>query len=248
MRLLRRSPLDQHARTLKRRGRQRGLRAIDVAPQGEAARDHRRRFVLVERARRADNEVGQPVVRVGVLEDVVAGQSRDRLFGPGDVAAQRMVRPDQLLEEVLDVVLRLVLVHAKLFENHHPFAFDVCRIEPGVGDDIGEDVEAQRHVLGRNPRPVGGQLFVRRRIDETAYALDRVRDLLWRRTPPGALEEEVLDEVRGACEALVFKPRTAAEHENDARRVALRHRLRNQARPSWQRVDPMRGAHWEAKV
>ena len=159
-----------------------------------------------------------------------------------------MARPDQLLEEVLNVILGLVLVHAELFEDNHALTLDVSRIEPGVGDDVEEDVETERHVLRRNPGPVGGQLFVGGRVDEPPDPLDCVGDLLRRRTALGPFEVEVLDEVRDACQPFVFQPRPGAEHENDAGRVALRHRLRDQARPSGQSLDPVRGAHREAKV
>ena len=159
-----------------------------------------------------------------------------------------MTGPDQLLEQVLHVILGLVLVHTQLFEDDHSLALDVRRIEPRVRNDVEEDVETEGHVLRRNPGPVGRQLFVGRRVDEPADAFNRIRDLLRRRPALGALEEEVLDEVGDARQSFVLEPRASAEHENDARRVALRHRLRDQARTSGQRLDPVRGAHGEAKV
>ena len=142
MRLFRVATPDEDTRAVERGWRRRGERPIKVGPKGKRRRDHAHRIRLLERPRRTDHEVRQAVARIGILEDVVARESRHRLFGAGDVPPQCMAGPDQLLEQVLHVVLRLVLVHAELLEDDHPLAFHISRIELGVAHDVEQDVEA----------------------------------------------------------------------------------------------------------
>ena len=158
-----------------------------------------------------------------------------------------MTRPDELLEKVLNVVLRLVAVHSQLFEDHHPLALDVRLVELRVGDDVEQHVKPKAHVLRWHAGPVGSQLLVGGGVDEASDALDRVGDLLRRRTPAGAFEVEVLDEMRHAGEAVVLEARAAGEHQDHARGVALRHRLDDEAGAAGQRVDPVGGVHGNGK-
>ena len=219
----------------------RQLRAVELARQqelrGHGAGDNR----VVDHAGRADDEVRHAVVRVCVLEDVVARQLRHRRQRAGDVAAQRVARPDQLLEQVLHVLLRLVLVHLQLLEDHRPFALDVRRLELRVRHDVEQHIEPELHVLGRYARPVRGQLLVGGCVDEPADSLDRVGDLLRCRPAPGALEKEVLDEMRNAGESIVLQARTAAEHQDETRREPLRHRSGDEARAAWKHLEAVGG-------
>ena len=187
-------------------------------------------------------------MRVGVFQDVVPAEPRDRLLGAGDISSERMVGPDQLFEEVLHQVLRLVLVHAQLFEDHHPFALHVGGVELGVGDDVEQHIETEIHVLRRHARPVGGQLLVGGSVDEPSNALDRIGDLLGCRPPLGAFEEEVLDEVRHAGEPVIFEPRSAAEHENNTGRVPFRHRLHDQPGSPRKQMDAWRKRHGTVSI
>ncbi len=154
-----------------------------------------------------------------------------------------MVRPDELFEEVLHIILRLVLVHPELFENHHPLPFHIGRLETGVRHDVEKDVESEIHVLGRDARPVSRQLLVGRCVDESTDAFDGVSNLFRRGTSRGAFEVEVLDEMRHAGEAIVFEPRAACEHQDQAGGLALRHRFDHEPCTSGQRVDPVGGGH-----
>src|SRR5207245_450444 len=91
--------------------------------------------------------------------------------------------------------------------------------------------------------PVRRELLVGRGVDESSYALDGIRDLLRRRPASCALEVEMLDEMRYTAESVIFKARAAGEHQDDARGVALRHRLDHQTRPSRQRLHAMGRGH-----
>ena len=217
---------------MQRRRRLRAHQAIRFGWQGHARAHRGYGLVLVDSARRPDDEVRQPVVGVGVLEDVVAGQAGDRLLCAGDVSSQRMFRPDHLFQQVQHVVLGLVLIHLQLLQDHHPLTLHIVRRELRVRHDVGKDVEPELEVLGRNAGPVRGQLLVGGRIYEAANAFDGV-GYLFRRWPPArALEQEMLDEMRDARQPVVLESRASAEHEHQAGGEAFRHRSHDQPRPS----------------
>jgi len=158
-----------------------------------------------------------------------------------------MSGPDQLFEQVLDQLLRLVLVHAQLVEDDHTLLLDVCGVQPGVGHNVEEDVHAKARVLRRDAHPVGGQLLVRGRVDEAADSLDGVGDLFRGRPAARAFEVEVLDEVGHAAKPVVLQSRAPGEHQDDARGMALGHRFEDEASAAAQLVDVVRRRHGNGK-
>ena len=77
--------------------------------------------------------------------------------------------------------------------------------ELGVGDDVEENVGGQVYAVRRDARPVDGDLLVGGGIDDTADSLYRLGYCLGRWSATGAFEEEVLDEVRNAPDAVTLE-------------------------------------------
>src|ERR1700687_4697013 len=160
---------------------------------------------VVQRACMSDHEIGQSVIRVGKFEDLVTREATHGLLRAGDVAAQRMSRPHQLLKEIYYVFLRLVLVTLQLLQDHGALALDVRGVQLRVRHEVKQDVESEVRMHRRHARPVSGQLPVGRRVDETSDTFDRVGDLFRRGPPLRALEVEMLDEMRDTGEPVVFE-------------------------------------------
>src|SRR5205807_2143626 len=104
------------------------------------------------------------------------------------------------------------------------------------GHDVEQHVRGQLEAVRRHPGPVDRELLVRRGVDHPADTLDRLRDVLRSGTAAGALEEEVLDEVRGAADAVVLESRTDRQHRDEADRGASGELSREELRPSLQYV------------
>src|SRR5260370_4787177 len=79
-----------YVRTVDRTGRDGRRVAVQVSGQGEPRSYEFQDLGLVQRACGADHNVGQAVMRIGVLADVVAREAAYRLFRPRRIAAQRI--------------------------------------------------------------------------------------------------------------------------------------------------------------
>lgn len=139
------------------------------------------------------------VAAVEEVRDLVAGERPDGLLGAEDRAAERAVAEDHPGEEVVDDVARVVLGHRHLFQDDAAFGLDVVRADQRAGEHVADHVDGQRQVGVEHPRVVAGVLL---RGEGVHLAADRVqggRDVQ-RAAPLGALEEQVLQVVRGAVE------------------------------------------------
>ena len=103
---------------------------------------------------------------------------RDHLRRADHGPAERVVAEDRLGEEVVDELLRRVLVHRDLLEHDLPLGVELG--ERGREDHVGHHVErasrGARRARGRRPRvlPRGG------RVQLAAEAVEDLRDLLRR--------------------------------------------------------------------
>ena len=136
------------------------------------------------------------------------------------------VAEHRLREEVVDELLRRVLVHRDLLE--HDLALLVDLGERGREDHVGHDVERRLDVVVGHAREDDGVLARGRGVELGAHRVERLRDRL-RVEAARALEEQVLDEVRDAraVGALVAGADVDPEAERDGADAA--HPLRDDA-------------------
>ncbi len=106
-------------------------------------------------------------------------------------------RERRLLEIVEDDVVRRVVRLADLLQDHAALAFQLLRLEGRVGQDVADDVGAQRGVLLQQLDVIGGLLARGVGVDVAAHRLDLLGDLR-RGAALGALEGHVFEEVRDA--------------------------------------------------
>jgi hypothetical protein len=87
------------------------------------------------------------VADIGELQDVVARDVGDGLLRACDVATQGMTRPDELFEQVLHEVLRLVLVAPQLLQDDKSLALHLVRVDNRVRDEVEEHVQSKLEML-----------------------------------------------------------------------------------------------------
>ena len=104
---------------------------------------------------------------------------------------------ERLGEQVVHEVGGLVLVHEDLLEDHLALGLDLVGAERRRPHDVGEDVEAELEVVVEHARVERGVLLGGEGVHVAAHRLDRLRDVACR-PGVGALEQQVLEEVRGA--------------------------------------------------
>ena len=171
------------------------------------------RFIVGHWPRNGHDQVAQQVVLFEVAQQVVARQGPNGRLGPPHVAAERMIRPADLLEQAMHVLLRRILVHTQLLEHNQPLLLQLGGIEQRLEQHVPEDVDGQLGLGLGHARPVHRELLVRRCVQNAAHALDRLCDLLGAAVAGRAFEEHVFEEMADPGFVLRLIPRTDLEHD-----------------------------------
>jgi len=177
----------QHGRRADRRTRGRHVdRAREL--------DHR---VVVQRARRRDDDVRGRVVGRVERRQPAGGGPRDHVRAADDRATQRVVAEDGLAEHVEDAILRVVLVHRDLLEHDLLLVGEILGVEARVPHHVRDDVERRRQVLVDDAGVDRRRLLARARVELGPHGVEDLVDLQ-RAVAVRAPEEHVLDQVRQA--------------------------------------------------
>ena len=118
-----------------------------------------------------------------------------------------------------DQIVRRIGHRADLLDDDVLLARQFHAVESGLGQNVGEHVERQRHVVLEHARIVGGAFGAGRGVQIAADRLDLLGDLTGR-APPRALERHMLEEMRNAV--LVMKFVAAAGSDPYAERCRLK--------------------------
>ena len=183
---------------------------------------------------------------VEVRGERLARRPFDRLAGPDDVPAERLIRVQEPVVDIPDVALRRVEVHVHLLEDHALLLRDLRLVEARVEEHVGEDVEREVACLRPAADVVAGQLLARESVELAADRVDLGRDRARGRTPLRALEEHVLGEVRDALRLGRLVPRAGREHHEARDRSDLRERRGHDANAVAQRrlLEDGHGVRW----
>ncbi len=120
-------------------------------------------------------------------------------------------------------MLRRVIAHVDLFDDHLSFLLQILRIEFGVGKHVGQHIGGQRQVRSGDLAPVDRQLFVCGPVKYAADSFDSLGYLSGRGPPTSALETHVFDEVRGARLFRAFVPGADTNEHTDGHRLHMCH-------------------------
>jgi hypothetical protein len=104
------------------------------------------------------------VLRAEVVQHRIPVERLDDLAVTQDRATERMLRPDPLGEEVVDHVVGRILHHPELLEDDRLLALDVPAVEPGMEEDVGQEVGSERQVLVEHRHVEAGVLLRGERI------------------------------------------------------------------------------------
>ena len=99
-------------------------------------------------------------------------------------------------------------------ENDFALAADAVFLESGVLEDVGEDVKGLGDILVGDLGIIGGLLPGGVGVEVSSHVLDLFLELT-RVAPLGALEDHVLEEVRGAVSLLGLEPRPGVDPDAD---------------------------------
>ena len=179
---------------------------------------------MIDRARRHHQHVGRAVIALEIDRQPLAVERAHRLALAQDRASDRLARKRGLLQPFEHQIVGGVLRGADLLHDDVLLALQLLGIERGIGQDVGQHVERERHIGLEHARVVGGGFHAGGGIEIAADRLDLLGDLA-RGAPRGALERHVLEQMRDAM--LVGLLVAAAGPDPDAERggVQMRHRV-----------------------
>ena len=179
-------------------------------------------LLVIDVARRRDDDVRACVVGAVIGVDVRDRDRADHLGLAEHPPAERMAAEDRAVEHVVDLVLRLVLVHRDLLEHDLALGVDL-----GIGraeQHLRQQVEGLVGVGVEEPRVEVRRLLAGSRVHRGAEAVEDLRDLD-RRVALRALEEQVLQEMRDAGLRRRLVPRACANPEPQGHGSHRGHRL-----------------------
>jgi hypothetical protein len=127
--------------------------------------------------------------------DVLGGDGRDHVGAPDHRPPERVVAEDGRREDVVDLVRGLVLVHRDLLDHHLALGVEVAQRR--TQHHVAHHVERALEVLVEETRVDRSRLLARSGVYLRAHAVEDLVDL-GRAEPLGALEEQVLEEMRDA--------------------------------------------------
>ena len=151
---------------------------------------------MLQAPRRGDHEIRRAIALAVEVTKHLGGEARHRLPGAQDGVAVGMSPPEGLPVEVEDQVLRRVLHHGDLLQDHVPFQHQILLSQEGVPDQVRQHFHRQGEVEIQGPGLEGGVLPGRVGVQRAAHGLQRQGDL-----PCGApvrpLEDHMLQHVAG---------------------------------------------------
>jgi hypothetical protein len=202
-------------------------------PVAEGRGDQVQHLLVLHPAGRGDHDRGDGVAPAVPAVDVVPGQGLDGLDRAQHRPAQGGAAEQRLGEQVVHQVGGFVVAHGDLLEHHRPLALQVRGRVERVGDQVAEQGDGQRQVAGEHVGVVAGVLLGGEGVHLTTHGVHGRRDLQ-RAATAGPLEQQVLEEVRGAGDGVGLVPRAHAHPDADGRRQHPGHRLGQHAQATGQ--------------
>ena len=149
----------------------------------------------------AQHQVRRVVVLVEERPDGAALHGLDGVDRAEHLPSEGMPRPQRLVGERDHPVITLVLGEVQLLEDDLAFGLHVDGVERRLGEHLAQEVEPDRGRGSRHPRVERGVLVGGVGVQLAADGLDGLGELT-AAVMIGALEQEVLEEVRGTREGV----------------------------------------------
>ncbi len=196
---------------------------------------------MVHGARRRDDEVLRAVVAAVVRDDGVALGGFDVRGAAADGTAERVIPQVGLEEALADDVAGVVVRHGEILEDDPALGLELLGVDEAGGDHVGQHVDGHAEVAILHLGVVAGVLLGG---DGVVLAADRVEGHgdVEGRARRRALEEEVLEEVRGSEVARLLVARADRDPQADRGAAAAGHVLAEDAHAGRQDGPPDTGA------
>ena len=200
---------------------------FDFAVAGDAAeqpRAFRGQAFVLDLARGSDKDAARAVARRHERSQQLAVDFIYRLDRAEDRQRQRMAFPEFLGEQVVDEIVGRVLGLRNFLQHDLALALYLGRIEHRFEKNIREHLGRHLEVLAEHLGVVAGVLLAGEGVEHAADGVEGLGDLRGGALF-GALEQQVLDEMRGAVFGRLLVARAVLDPNANRRGDHLRHRL-----------------------
>ena len=130
-----------------------------------------------------------------VIEHHFPVDGRHRLLAAGDIASQSVPGPEKLVDQHGDPLRREVQRHIDFLDDNLTFLFNFQGVEPGIEEDIHQNIQGAVKMRLRHLTPVDGQLFIRAGIEHTPHTLNNRTDLRGGRALRRTFKAHMLDKM-----------------------------------------------------
>ena len=199
-------------------------RCIVGAEAAEAFFDFLHEGVVIDAAcSRHDHAIGA-VLLVHILAQIGGGERHHRLRFAENGAPDRLMAVSCFGETVENNIVGRVVRRADLLHDDLFFAFQFSFVELGGSQDIGEDIDGERHVIAQNARIIGRGLDAGGGIDFAANIFD-IRCYLPGSTVFSSLECHMLKKMSNAMPVGSFVSRTGLDPNSKRHAFHVGHRI-----------------------
>ncbi|MPM13198.1 hypothetical protein SDC9_59553 [bioreactor metagenome] len=167
---------------------------------------------MVDGAGGTHHDVVSAVLGQPVLDHGIAIHRPDTLHGPDDRLRQAAAPVQSPGGQVVGDVAGVVIAHRDLLEHDGALRGEMLGPDQRVREHVRHHPDRPVGLLGEQPGVEAGVLLGGVRVEITADPLDGGGDLLGAE-PRGALEQDVLEHVRGAVQSLGLAARAHSDEE-----------------------------------
>ena len=200
--------------------------ATGIHPLGE----HPNQILVAHVAGRRDHELAGDVVTAVEAANGSARRRADPFSRPEDRPAERVARPQRSGEQIVDHILRGVVVHVDLGQDHLALGLEILGPDRRVLQHVSEMIDGQLQITVEHARVVAGVLLRREGVDIPADRIERLGDVE-RRARRGPLEQQMLEEMAVAADRGTLVPRSRENPETDRDGADAGHPLRHDPQP-----------------
>src|SRR3990172_2762102 len=152
------------------------------------------KFLMIQGACRSYNDISGYVSLPHVTFHVLPEKGVYGFNSTEDGPSYRVFRPDDLIEEVMDVIIRGILHHADLLEHHLAFLLQFFRVKYGIQEYVGQKVHSHGKVFLKDLGVKAGIFPVCERIQYPPHRVHLLGDVHGR-APFSPFKKHMLYEV-----------------------------------------------------
>ena len=148
----------------------------------------------IERASARHEQIARMIHPSPIANHILPRDAPDGLLRPGEDGAERVIRPEQLTQQVMDILARRVFIHPDFFKNDLSLFIHVLTAQGRKSDHLRQRLDGSPTKSMRDFRHIAGEFFSGESIQRAPDTFDRLLELLTG-PPPRAFKHQMLEKM-----------------------------------------------------